>query len=705
MAVNKITELAAVMNEAAREGKVLGFDTVSGDIRSYEIDQLIDSGSGGITGETVTAENTTTTRTVEEWMAEGLVLSDIATLKQVEGYRAGQIVHVVGYYSDTPGIGGGKFVWNSGSTFPEDDGTVFEVDGVTSGRWNRILSDPMVIRSEDFGLFNGAEVGINAATLIDSMRRACPEHGTVRFYKVDNPITTTKVRVDQRNLTFDLNDNTFIGLDNENVFELVGSVSNQSNVDFLNRVPFNNLGFDGDSAREVTEVVTPDAANFSVGDVVKIVSSDELPDLFNPNRRVGQFSTVADVTGSSVILYDLLFDHDEYQTDIKIATLDDYRMNVINGFFEPDPNADPLVEGGPSRVHLEMLKYPHLENLRGTNLERRLASLYSCFQFTMENCHVINSGNYPIGEGYVLDDVGCYGGYASNISSEHCRHVVTTNSRASTDPDDFNVGRGLHLTVVGGVGKFSYNHAFDTHPEAAYTTFIGCKAYQCDGAFQSRSPYTSFVSCHAYDCNAPFQCGTARENYANSFRHTSIKDCMAVNTNPDLNAYEGFLKITGENLTGINYGPVYVSGCDIQYRNESNTGLNALLDANIGNCKVYFNGTTVRLFDSASARLFKLEIDPESRLYLTGNTFVSESVAGPDFRIVQFTGTWPADPETEGTPVVYYANNTFVGPAEVDALVASSDAMFGGGNSVENVTAGFAARKFDGTTIVPGYSD
>lgn len=701
MAVNKLTQLAAIMNESDLNGKVIGFDTVSGEVRSYDIDLLLEDGGSGISGD-VTAENTEITQTLEEWAADGLVVQDIETLRQIEGFKGGQQVYVVGYYSDTPGIGGGVFVWNSGSTYPEDNGTVIKVTGVEGGRWNRVLTDPMTIKSEDFGLFNGQEDTIDSADTIDAMRRVCPEYGTIRFYKTDNPIRTNKVRIDERNLTIDLGGNQFAGIDNVQVFEVVGSVSNASEVDFLNKVSFNTLGFDNDSARELTEVVTADASSFNVGDVVKIISSDELPDLFNPDRKVGQFSSVAAVSGSSVTLYSQLFDHDEYQNDVMIAKVNDYTVNIKNGHFIPDPQSDGTAEWGPSRIHMEMLKYPRVENVTGVNLDRRLISMYSCYQFVVEDAHVVNSANYPIGEGYVLDDVGGYGGFAKNISSDHCRHVVTTNSRASTEVGDFNVGRGLHLTVVGGVGKFSYNHAFDTHPEAAYTTFIGCKAYQCDGAFQSRSPYTSFIACHAYDCNAPFMMGTARENYANSFRYSTIKDCVAINTNPGLNGYEGFLKLTGENLAGINYGPVYVSGCEIDYRNETNDGLNALLDANLGSATVHFNNNNVRLHDTASARLFKIAIDPQSKLFLNGNSFISMTGAASEFRVVQFTGTWPDAGEEK--PMVYYTNNSFVGPAAVDALVASSNALFGG-NTVETTTPEFAPRKFDGETITPGYTD
>ena len=44
---------------------------------------------------------------------------------------------VIGYYSDTPGVGGGKVYWDAASTSADNGGTVFAVTGVPVGRWIR----------------------------------------------------------------------------------------------------------------------------------------------------------------------------------------------------------------------------------------------------------------------------------------------------------------------------------------------------------------------------------------------------------------------------------------------------------------------------------------------------------------------------------------------------------------------------------------
>ena len=696
---NALTKLAAVLKEANKNGKYLGFDEVSGEIRT------IDPSLSGSDSE-IEATSTATSRNIEDWVADGINVESIDELRTFPGYRSDQIAIVAGYYNDTPGIGGGLFFWNLGSTIPDDGGTYIKVTGDDTGRWQRIKGD--VTKSEDYGLFNGAESQTGVVDVIDGMRRATPDGGTIKFYPVPNTIVTETVRVEDKSINFDLGGNTFAHPDNGQVFELVSNITVQQSVDSVALVGFDTLGFDNNGDRQVTQLFMNDPTVFSVGDTVKVVSTDELPDLFQPNRRCGEFATIAQVNDNNVVLYSKLFDHNYFESDILVGKVPDVTGSVYNGKFTGTDGVE--WPDNTSRIYMEMLKSPKVENIEGINLAERLASFYSCYEFIAHDIHVRNSGNYPVGQGYVLNDVGSYGGFATNISSEHARHVVTTNSRPSTDINDFNVGRGMHLTVVGGVGKFSNNHAFDCHPESAYTTYIGCHAYQCRSGFQTRAPYTSFIDCDVLECANAFQFQTADENYANSFRGGSVRGCRVICTTQGVGIFESFINVGGGYVNGTEYGPITVENTYVQFVNYDNPK-NILLDGNVPNLTAHFNHNTFVFSDAVSDKLFKIILDNHSYLYADGNTFNITGANSNDLRIVQFTGTYPQDttddqglPVVVDKPTVWFTNNTISGDTPIDAVVASSDAYLFG-NSIQTTTAGFEARKFDGELLTFSYTD
>lgn len=74
---------------------------------------------------------------------------NIAELKQRVGV-ANSNISLLGYYSAGDG-GGGEFYWDSTSTETDNGGTVIQVTGVATGRWKRIFTEPIFVKS--FGIF------------------------------------------------------------------------------------------------------------------------------------------------------------------------------------------------------------------------------------------------------------------------------------------------------------------------------------------------------------------------------------------------------------------------------------------------------------------------------------------------------------------------------------------------------------------------
>lgn len=105
-------------------------------------------------------------------------VSDVDTLRLPgsEGRFDNDKVELLGYFSTSPGVGGGELYWDSLSTEIDNGGTVFAVSGVPTGRWVRPLPDKAVFL-EWFGI-----VG-DGVTLEDAKVRAAvaatPQGGTL----------------------------------------------------------------------------------------------------------------------------------------------------------------------------------------------------------------------------------------------------------------------------------------------------------------------------------------------------------------------------------------------------------------------------------------------------------------------------------------------------------------------------------------------
>lgn len=67
-----------------------------------------------------------------------------------QGRYDGEQVHLLGYFTSGPGIGGGKLYWDAASSASADNGTIFAVTGVVTGRWKRPIEG--VVELEWFGI-------------------------------------------------------------------------------------------------------------------------------------------------------------------------------------------------------------------------------------------------------------------------------------------------------------------------------------------------------------------------------------------------------------------------------------------------------------------------------------------------------------------------------------------------------------------------
>lgn len=82
-------------------------------------------------------------------------VATVTALKARAGRSDGEVVYLDGYRS-TSSDGDGPIRWDASSTETADDGYVFAVAGVTTGRWIRVLRHRLVLNASDYGVIGDA---------------------------------------------------------------------------------------------------------------------------------------------------------------------------------------------------------------------------------------------------------------------------------------------------------------------------------------------------------------------------------------------------------------------------------------------------------------------------------------------------------------------------------------------------------------------
>lgn len=237
--------------------------------------------------------------------------------------------------------------------------------------------------------------------------------------------------------------------------------------------------------------------NYAVGNVIKVFSDDFIPGREADGERRGEFFVVGAVVGDFVYSTSLLFD-----------TYTSGTFTVKPGTGRASVRGLTLVGAGDvaaaqSGISFEGFVGPRfdidrIEAIRGPALQ-----LVGC-AFSDVRVGVIQQlPNSASQLGYGINDSSGFFNHIHDTTGIHTRHVQTTNVESTTAGDGNwrRRGRNIGLLVSGCVG-LGNGGAFDTHPDALYTTYNNCisngtyRGFNVGGAgFQSRGAYAVYNAC------------------------------------------------------------------------------------------------------------------------------------------------------------------------------------------------------------------
>lgn len=442
--------------------------------------------SSPITGQTFSlADGKTFQWDGEKWKAvtRSAISKQTTTLDLINnttGYSVGETVLTFGYESEGDG---GSALWTKTantdtalqSPLVRQDGTFTDTEGAV---WRLVVTGYLDPRAVGFVGTGDETAALKAAVA------AVGEGGTVKLdksytFEIDGIEPPACCNVDLSGST--ITNNTALP-----AFRMNGQFTDEVNVSSVT----------GDT------IVVADASGYSVGDIVKITSSDEQPDFWTNNRFIGQFAVIVDKVGNTLTMDRNIIDDDLYVTNVKLFKLPVKSASVKNAVIKPSAS----LSDHNGLIVMDSLHSPTVENVKTVGSRDANFKFISCFGYSVIGCSSrtsldsVGTSNF----GYGVEDLSSDGGYIENYTFDGGRHAYTNNSFSigSADP---RCGYTTNTTVANSMAHNATSGAWDTHPGAINVKFIDCEAINCNSFGQSRSRKTYFINPYGRDLVTGFK--------------------------------------------------------------------------------------------------------------------------------------------------------------------------------------------------------
>jgi hypothetical protein len=250
------------------------------------------------------------------------------------------------------------------------------------------------------------------------------------------------------------------------------------------------------------------------GDIVKLVADDtavgaRVTEKSNPGgarlNRVGQFLTIADISGRQVRLTGEL--RDDFVDNVRVARISDVTASLRGLTF--DVTDDVIANTGWSAEHVRLssMIMPSVTDIRIVRGDGAGVQFVSCYGFSMRDSTVQFLVDDPENKrfGYGVINNQSFGGTVDGCVFSRVRHAFTDGvvSSAINDSSFARYGRPEFTVVSNSTCTAATASAWNTHHGGRGTVFINCTAIGGRNSFALRGTGHRILGGLAKDVGGP----------------------------------------------------------------------------------------------------------------------------------------------------------------------------------------------------------
>lgn len=296
-----------------------------------------------------------------------------------------------------------------------------------------------------------------------------------------------------------------------------------------------NVAYSGQTTNNmyVSQITLANARTLTRGDVVKVISDDELtganPGSGSLKKRQGEFGIVTvDSSSTTVTLTSAL--RDTYTTSPLLVKLKNVSFKITNITIYVDSSILNSSSGtGTDTILIKAARDCIVENCKIHDLFSKGIKM-ATVNSKISKCTFYNLADQPTQNhyGYAIEDHSSFGLVVSDCHASNVRHAFTTTTDAiavaTTTYEDY--GRSSGARVIGCTAEGTSSSSFDTHEESIDILFNSCRAYGAESyGFSARGYGVTFDNCVAFRCLKGFGL-TGIDNMV-------MDSCQAIETNAD----------------------------------------------------------------------------------------------------------------------------------------------------------------------------
>lgn len=288
---------------------------------------------------------------------------------------------------------------------------------------------------------------------------------------------------------------------------------------------------EGESVKTIcTKVVLTAPTDWAVGDMVKVIADDRIIGSANDEQRVGEFTTIIKISGTTVYLAGEL--RDSYVTNPRIYKQMPDQF-VLHGLTFDTVRAQPWTSGLVNVMHSFNSRFDRLTCVYGYGI---FLHVQSAVHYSVDSMYVQRLINAPASGryGYGISDKASHMGVVTRSLFNSCRHGYTTGTSRVPTPGSDDVhryGRTYGAKITDCHGTACTNSPFDAHECADAIEFHNCTAQgsvrgpgSSGSGFQMRGRDGVLHGCIARNCRVGF---LFLSNYVNETTNQRMVNCSA----------------------------------------------------------------------------------------------------------------------------------------------------------------------------------